>query len=171
MLLSLRKDEWFGNVKDDVLGGVVTSIALIPEVIGFAIIAGVNPITALFASVSTAVVTSFTGGRPGMVSAAAGSMALIMVSIIKNHGIEYMIAATVLTGIIQLVLGYLGIHKLMKFISKPVMLGFVNALAILIFMAQIQQLVNVTTMTYVVVGVSILFMFFYPKFLRVFPQR
>ncbi|UDM74598.1 SulP family inorganic anion transporter [Vagococcus fluvialis] len=169
MLLSLRKDEWFGNIKNDMLGGIVTAIALIPEVIGFAIIAGINPITALFASVSTSIVTSFTSGRPGMVSAAAGSMALIMVSIIKDHGIEYMIAATILTGVIQLILGYLGIHKLMKFISKPVMLGFVNALAILIFMAQIQQLVNVTTITYVVVGGSILLMFFLPKIFKSIP--
>ncbi len=88
----------------------------------------------------TIIVTSVTGGRPGMVSAAAGSMALVMVTLIKNYGIEYMIAATILTGIIQLVLGYLGIQKFMKFIPKPVMLGFVNALALLIFIAQIQQL-------------------------------
>lgn len=133
MLLSIKRDEWLGNVKNDLLGGLVTAVALIPEVIGFAIIAGVNPMTALFASVITAIVTSLTGGRPAMMSAAAGSMALVMVVLIKNHGIEYMIAATILTGVFQLLFGYLGIHKLMRFISKPVMMGFVNALALLIF--------------------------------------
>lgn len=98
MLLSIKRDEWLGNVKNDLLGGLVTAVALIPEVIGFAIIAGVNPMTALFASVITAIVTSLTGGRPAMMSAAAGSMALVMVVLIKNYGIEYMIAATILTG-------------------------------------------------------------------------
>ena len=113
MILQFNKNEWFGNIKNDILGGLVTSVALIPEVIGFAIIAGVNPMTALFASFGTLTVTSITGGRPAMVSAAAGSMALVMVTLIKTHGLEYMIAATILTGIIQLILGYLGIHQLM----------------------------------------------------------
>ncbi|EAD9527562.1 SulP family inorganic anion transporter, partial [Listeria monocytogenes] len=169
MLISFNKNEWLGNIKNDILGGLVTSIALIPEVIGFAIIAGVNPITALFASVTTAIVTSITGGRPAMVSAAAGSMALVMVTLIKNHGLEYMIAATILTGIIQLILGYLGIHKLMKYISKPVMLGFVNALAILIFLAQVQQLGNKNLATYVMVGATILIMYIFPKISKSFP--
>lgn len=169
MLLSLRKDEWFGNIKNDVLGGLVTSIALIPEVIGFAIIAGINPITALFASVITIVVTSVTGGRPGMVSAAAGSMALVMVTLIKNYGVEYMIAATILTGIIQLTLGYLGIQKFMKFIPKPVMLGFVNALALLIFIAQIQQLGGKNSWTYIMVLVTIAMMYLIPKMTKVIP--
>ncbi len=169
MLISLKKEEWFGNIKNDILGGLVTSIALIPEVIGFAIIAGVNPITALFASVTTAIVTSITSGRPAMVSAAAGSMALVMVTLIKNHGIEYMVAATILTGILQLALGYLGVHKLMKFISKPVMLGFVNALAILIFLAQVQQLGNKNIFTYVMVGISIVLMYMIPKLSKEIP--
>lgn len=169
MLISFNKDEWLGNVKNDILGGVVTSIALIPEVIGFAIIAGVNPITALFSSVTTATVTSITGGRPGMISAAAGSMALVMVTLIKNYGLEYMIAATILTGIIQLILGYLGIHKLMKFISKPVMLGFVNALAILIFLAQVQQLGNKNIPTYFMVVITITIMYVLPKISKAIP--
>ncbi len=169
MLISLKKEEWFGNIKNDILGGLVTSIALIPEVIGFAIIAGVNPITALFASVTTAIVTSITSGRPAMVSAAAGSMALVMVTLIKNHGIEYMVAATILTGILQLALGYLGVHKLMKFISKPVMLGFVNALAILIFLAQVQQLGNKNIFTYIMVGISIVLMYMIPKLSKAIP--
>lgn len=169
MLISFKKNEWFGNIKNDILGGMVTSIALIPEVIGFAIIAGVNPIAALFASVTTAIVTTITGGRPGMVSAAAGSMALVMVSLIKSHGLDYMIMATVLTGVIQLLMGYLGVHKLMKFISKPVMLGFVNALAILIFLAQIQQLGSKNLATYIMVGITILLMYILPKISKAIP--
>ena len=169
MLLSFKRDEWLGNIKNDILGGLVTAISLIPEVIGFAIISGVNPITALFASVSTAIVTSITGGRPAMTSAAAGSMALIMVSVIKNHGIEYMIAATILTGVIQLLLGYLGIHQLMKFISRPVMAGFVNALAILIFTAQIKQLGQQNLATYTIVILSIIVMFVFPRLTTIVP--
>lgn len=169
MILQFNKNEWFGNIKNDILGGLVTSIALIPEVIGFAIIAGVNPMTALFASVTTLTVTSITGGRPAMVSAAAGSMALVMVTLIKTHGLEYMIAATILTGIIQLILGYLGIHQLMKFISKPVMLGFVNALAILIFLAQVQQLDNKNLATYGMVGGTIALMYLLPRITKAIP--
>lgn len=169
MLLSFNKDEWLSNIKNDILAGLVTSIALIPEVIGFAIIAGVNPITALFASVTTGLVVTLTGGRPAMVSAAAGSMALVMVTLIKNHGIEYMIAATILTGMIQLIFAYLGVHKLMKFISKPVMLGFVNSLAILIFIAQVQQLEHKNMATYLMVLISILVMYMLPKFVQSIP--
>lgn len=168
-MLRFQKNEWLGNAKNDVLGGLVTAIALIPEVIGFAIIAGVNPITALFASVTTITVTSVTGGRPAMVSAAAGSMALVMVSLTKNYGLSYMIAATILTGVIQLIFGYLGIHKLMKFISKPVMLGFVNALAIMIFMAQVQQLGNKNLATYLMVAITILLMYVVPRLTKAVP--
>lgn len=169
MLIAIKKEEWLGNIKNDILAGMVTSIALIPEVIGFALIAGVNPMTALFASVTTALVTSLTGGRPAMVSAAAGSMALVMVNLIKNHGIHYMVAATILTGIIQLVLGYLGIQKLMKFIPKSVMLGFVNALALLIFTAQIQQLLGSSLPAYLMVGLTIALMYTIPKVIKSVP--
>lgn len=169
MLFSIKKEEWLGNIKNDFFGGLVTAVALIPEVIGFAIIAGVNPIAALFASVTTAIVTSITGGRPAMTSAAAGSMALVMVVLIKNHGLEYMIAATILTGLLQLLFGYIGIHKLMKFISKPVMMGFVNALAVLIFISQVQQLGHVNKMTLLIVGATIAMMYVIPRFSRVMP--
>lgn len=169
MLFSIKKEEWLGNTKNDFFGGLVTAVALIPEVIGFAIIAGVNPIAALFASVTTAIVTSITGGRPAMTSAAAGSMALVMVVLIKNHGLEYMIAATILTGLLQLLFGYIGIHKLMKFISKPVMMGFVNALAVLIFISQVQQLGHVNKMTLVIVGATIAMMYLIPRVSRVIP--
>lgn len=168
-MIYLKKDDWFGQVKEDVFAGLVTAVALIPEVIGFAIILGVNPITALFASVLLCLITSFTSGRPAMVSAAAGSMALVMVSLVKDHGLSYMIAATILAGGIQLILGYLGIHRLMRFISKSVMLGFVNSLAILIFLAQVQQLANQTTATYIMALVTIVLMFSLPKWIKIVP--
>ncbi|MGY3766568.1 SulP family inorganic anion transporter [Vagococcus vulneris] len=169
MLISTNKKEWLGNVRNDIFGGLVTSVALIPEVIGFAILSGVNPITALFASVITIIVTSLTGGRPAMVSAAAGSMALVMVTLIKNYGIEYMVAATILTGGLQLFFGYLGIHRLMRFVSKPVMSGFVNALAILIFIAQIQQLMHVSFAAYVMTIFAIAVMYLFPYVTKLIP--
>lgn len=169
MLFSIKKEEWLGNGKNDFFAGLVSSIALLPEVVGFAIIAGVSPMTALFASATTILVISFTGGRPAMVSAAAGSMALVMAALIKSHGLEYMIAATVLTGIMQLVLGYLGIQRLMKFIPKTVMFGFVNALAILIFLAQIQQLPGQSLWTYSMVIITIMLIYGLPKVTKAVP--
>ncbi|MDF0478991.1 SulP family inorganic anion transporter [Vagococcus sp. PNs007] len=169
MLLSIKKEEWLGQVKNDFFAGLVSSIAILPEVIGFAIIAGVNPLTALFGSSIMMLVISFMGGRPAMVTAAAGSMAMVMVGLIKAHGIEYMLAATVLTGIFQLLLGYAGIHKLMRYISKTVMYGFVNALAIMIFMAQVQQLPGQSVLTFVMVGITILLMYVLPKVTTLVP--
>nr|WP_242596484.1 SulP family inorganic anion transporter [Enterococcus plantarum] len=149
--------------------GLVSSIAILPEVIGFAIIAGVNPISALFASAITLLVITFTGGRPAMVSAAAGSMALVIASLIESHGLHYMIAATILTGFIQLFLGYMGIHRLMRFIPQTVMFGFVNALAILIFLAQIQQLPNQSIWSYIMIVTTIILMYIIPKITKVVP--
>ncbi|MBO0446323.1 SulP family sulfate permease [Enterococcus sp. AZ170] len=169
MLFSIKKEEWIGNGKNDLFAGLVSSIAVLPEVVGFAIIAGVNPMTALFASATTILIISFTGGRPAMVSAAAGSMALVMAALIKSHGLEYMIAATILTGIMQLVLGYLGIQRLMKFIPKTVMFGFVNALAILIFLAQVQQLPGQSIWTYSMVIITIMLMYGLPKVTKAVP--
>ncbi|MBM7690564.1 sulfate permease [Enterococcus ureilyticus] len=169
MLFSIKKEEWIGNGKNDLFAGLVSSIAVLPEVVGFAIIAGVNPMTALFASATTILIISFTGGRPAMVSAAAGSMALVMAALIKSHGLEYMIAATILTGIMQLVLGYLGIQRLMKFIPKTVMFGFVNALAILIFLAQVQQLPGQSIWTYFMVIITIMLMYGLPKVTKAVP--
>lgn len=169
MLLEFKKSEWFGNVRNDIFAGLVSSIAILPEVIGFSIIAGVQPLIALFASAITLLVITFAGGRPGMVSAAAGSMALVLANLVTQHGLNYMIAATILTGIIQFILGYLGIHKLMRFISRPVMLGFVNALAILIFLAQIEQLPHQTMWSYLMMGLSIGLIYLLPKFIRIVP--
>ncbi|WP_430623882.1 SulP family inorganic anion transporter [Marinimicrobium locisalis] len=148
MLLHSTKADWFGNIRNDLLAGVVVALALIPEAIAFSIIAGVDPKVGLYASFCIAVVIAFVGGRPGMISAATGAMALLMVTLVKNHGLEYLLAATLLTGVLQIVAGYLKLGNLMSFVSKSVVTGFVNALAILIFMAQLPELTNVTWHVY-----------------------
>lgn len=169
MLFSLNKNEWFGNERRDFFAGLVSSVAILPEVIGFSIIAGVPPMSALLASAITILVITFTGGRPAMVSAAAGSMALVLAKLVESHGIQYMLAATILTGLLQLIFAYLGIHKLMAFIPKAVMFGFVNALAILIFMAQVQQLPAQTVAGWVMVIVSLFLIYLIPRFITVVP--
>lgn len=168
MLFSF-KNEWLGNERNDLFAGLVSSVAILPEVIGFAIIAGVHPLSAVFASAVTLLVITFTGGRPAMVSASAGSMALVLAGLIQAHGLSYMLAATILTGFLQFILGYLGIHKLMRFIPKTVMYGFVNALAILIFMAQVQQLPHQTLWSYGMIICSILLIYLLPKFITIVP--
>lgn len=147
-MLSNLKQTWFFNVKGDVLAGLVVALALIPEAIAFSIIAGVDPKIGLYASFSMAVVIAFAGGRPGMISAATGAMALLMVTLVKEHGLEYLLAATLLCGLFQIVAGYLRLGELMRFVSRSVVTGFVNALAILIFMAQLPELTNVTWHVY-----------------------
>ena len=169
MLFSIKKSEWLGNEQNDLFAGLVSSVAILPEVIGFAIIAGVHPLSAVFASAVTLLVITFTGGRPAMVSASAGSMALVLAGLIQAHGLSYMLAATILTGFLQFILGYLGIHKLMRFIPKTVMYGFVNALAILIFMAQVQQLPHQTLWSYGMIICSILLIYLLPKFITIVP--
>lgn len=169
MLVSFSKAEWLGNARKDFFAGLVSSVAILPEVIGFSIIAGVPPMTALFASAVTILVITFTGGRPAMVSAAAGSMALVLAKLVTSHGIEYMVAATILTGVLQVMFGYLGIHKLMAYIPQSVMHGFVNALAILIFLAQIQQLPNQSSASYVMVVLSVVLIYLIPRFITLVP--
>lgn len=139
MLGTLQRN-WFGNIRGDLLAGIVVALALIPEAIAFSIIAGVDPKVGLYASFSMAVIIAFTGGRPGMISAATAAMALLMVSLVKDHGLEYLLAATLLTGVLQIIAGYLKLGSLMRFVSRSVVTGFVNALAILIFMAQLPEL-------------------------------
>jgi SulP family sulfate permease len=139
MLKSIKQD-WLSNIRGDVLAGIVVALALIPEAIAFSIIAGVDPKVGLYASFCIAVVIAFVGGRPGMISAATGAMALLMVTLVRDHGLEYLLAATLLTGVIQIVFGYLKLGSLMRFVSRSVVTGFVNALAILIFMAQLPEL-------------------------------
>ncbi|WHY98630.1 SulP family inorganic anion transporter [Peribacillus simplex] len=164
------KQEWFGNVRGDVLSGIVVALALIPEAIAFSIIAGVDPMVGLYASFCIAIVISFVGGRPGMISAATGAMALVMVDLVKDHGLNYLLAATILTGLLQILLGVLKIGKLMKFIPKPVMTGFVNSLAILIFTAQLTHFVGETWIMYVMTAVSLAIIYLFPLITKIIPS-
>lgn len=133
------REEWFGNVKGDLLAGIVVCMALIPEAIGFSIVAGVDPMVGVYSSFCISLIISIFGGRTGMISAAAGAMALVLANLVKSHGIEYMLAATILTGGFQIILGFLKIGNLLKFIPKPVMIGFVNALGIMMFQSQLNH--------------------------------
>jgi SulP family sulfate permease len=162
-MLETIKQHWFSNVRADVLAGAVVAMALIPEAIAFSIIAGVDPKIGLYASFSIAVMIAFTGGRPGMISAATGATALLMVTLVRDHGLEYLLAATLLTGVIQIVCGYLRLGELMRFVSRSVVTGFVNALAILIFMAQLPELTGVTWHVYAMTaaGLGIIYLFPY----------
>ncbi|KAB2826056.1 SulP family inorganic anion transporter [Aliivibrio finisterrensis] len=157
------KIDWMSNIRGDLLAGIVVALALIPEAIAFSIIAGVDPKIGLYASFSISVVIAFTGGRSGMISAATGAMALLMVTLVKEHGLEYLLAVTVLTGVLQILAGYLKLGSLMRFVSRSVVTGFVNALAILIFMAQLPELTNVTWHVYAMTaaGLGIIYLFPY----------
>ena len=153
--------DWFGNAKNDLLAGTVVALALIPEAIAFSIIAGVDPKVGLYASFCIAVVTAIIGGRSGMISAATGAMALLMVTLVKEHGLQYLLAATLLTGVLQIIAGYLRLGSLMRFVSRSVVTGFVNALAILIFIAQLPELIDVTWHVYAMTlaGLGIIYLF------------
>lgn len=162
------KQEWFGNIKGDLLAGIVVCMALIPEAIGFSIVAGVDPMVGVYASFCISLMTAIFGGRPGLISAAAGATALVMASLVKSHGIEYMFAATILAGLIQIILGYLKIGNLMKFIPKPVMIGFVNALGIMMLQSQLDHFKgNFILIILGVLGVAIIYIF--PKINKVIP--
>lgn len=163
------KKEWFSNIKGDILAGIVVALALIPEAIAFSIIAGVDPMIGLYASFTMAVTIAFAGGRPGMISAATGAMALLMGPLVRDYGLDYLFAATILTGIIQILFGVFKVAKLMKFIPRAVMIGFVNSLAILIFMAQIPHFIGISNMTYVFVGITLLIVYIVPRFFRAIP--
>ena len=163
------KQQWFGNVRADILAGIVVGLALIPEALAFAFIVGVDPRVALYASFTIAVITSFVGGRPGLISAATGAMALVLVSLMADHGLQYVLAATILTGIIQLVLGGLGVANLMRFIPNSVMLGFVNALGIMIFITQMPYLLGSNSMAYVFAIVTLILVYAIPRFVTAIP--
>lgn len=172
MLKSVHQN-WFSNLRGDVLAGIVVALALVPEAIAFSIIAGVDPKVGLYASFCIAVIIAFVGGRPGMISAATGAMALLMVTLVKDHGLEYLLAATLLTGFLQIIMGVLKLGSLMRFVSRSVVTGFVNALAILIFMAQLPELTNVTWHVYAMTaaGLGIIYLFPYvPVIGRLLPS-
>ncbi|AQZ94913.1 SulP family inorganic anion transporter [Halopseudomonas phragmitis] len=162
-LIQSVRQNWFANIRGDLLAGLVVALALIPEAIAFSIIAGVDPKVGLYASFCIAVIIAFTGGRPGMISAATGAMALLMVTLVREHGLEYLLAATVLCGVLQIGAGYLKLGSLMRFVSRSVVTGFVNALAILIFMAQLPELIDVTWHVYAMTagGLAIIYLFPY----------
>ena len=169
MLKSLRQD-WLANVRNDLLAGLVVALALIPEAIAFSIIAGVDPKVGLYASFCIAVVISIVGGRPGMISAATGAMALVMVTLVKEHGLNYLLAATILTGLLQIVAGWINLGALMRFVSRSVVTGFVNALAILIFMAQLPELTNVSWHVYAMTAAGLGIIYLFPYVTKAVPS-
>ncbi|WP_258808363.1 SulP family inorganic anion transporter [Pseudidiomarina sp. CB1] len=172
-MMNTIRSQWLANIRGDVLAGIVVALALIPEAIAFSIIAGVDPKVGLYASFCIAVIIAFVGGRPGMISAATGAMALLMVTLVKEHGLEYLLAATLLTGVLQIIMGVLKLGDLMRFVSRSVVTGFVNALAILIFMAQLPELTNVTWHVYAMTaaGLGIIYLFPYvPKIGKLLPS-
>ncbi|HLR59112.1 MAG TPA: SulP family inorganic anion transporter [Pseudogracilibacillus sp.] len=168
-MVSKIKTEWFSNIRGDILSGIVVALALIPEAIAFSIIAGVDPMVGLYASFLIAVIISFAGGRPGMISAATGAMALLMAPLVREHGLDYLLAATILTGVIQVFFGIFKVARVMKFIPRAVMIGFVNALAILIFMAQVPHFIGISTMTYVFVAITLAIIYLIPRFIKTIP--
>ncbi|MEV8465917.1 SulP family inorganic anion transporter [Fluviibacterium sp. DFM31] len=162
--------EWLGNIRADLLAGLVVALALIPEAIAFSIIAGVDPKVGLYASFSIAVITAIVGGRPGMISAATAATAVLMVTLVRDHGLEYLLAATVLAGLLQIGAGMLKLGSVMRFVSRSVMTGFVNALAILIFLAQMPELTGVTWITYVMVAAGLAIIYLFPRITRAVPS-
>ena len=172
-MINLKKEEWFSNIRTDVLAGLVVGLALIPESIAFSAIAGVDPQVGLYASFCIAVSIAFFGGRPAMISAATGAMALLMITLVKDHGLQYLLAATILTGIIQVIAGFFKVAKLMRFVSQAVVYGFLNALAILIFVAQIPEInrMDSTGYLFILVGLIIIYLFPYiPKIGKAIPS-
>lgn len=163
------KNEWLGNIKGDLLAGIVVCMALIPEAIGFSIVAGVDPMVGVYASFCMSIIISIFGGRTGMISAAAGAMALVLASLVKGYGVQYMLAATILTGVFQIVLGYVKIGSLLKFIPKPVMIGFVNALGIMMFKSQLNHFKgNFVLLILAAIGIAIIYLL--PRLTKAVPS-
>lgn len=169
-LLQTVRREWLTNIPTEILSALLVALALIPEAIGFSIVAGVDPKVGLYASFSIACVTAIVGGRPAMISAATASTAVLMTTLVRDHGLQYLFAATVLMGLIQIVAGMLRLGLLMKFVSRSVMTGFVNALAILIFMAQLPQLMHVGWQTYAMVAAGLAIIYLFPLVTKIVPS-
>ncbi|TIX49667.1 SulP family inorganic anion transporter [Alteraurantiacibacter aquimixticola] len=166
---ALRRD-WLANPRKDILAGIVVALALIPEAIGFSIIAGVDPRVGLYASIAIAMVIAFTGGRPGMISAATAAVAVVVVPLVRDHGVEYLFAATILMGIFQGIAAIMRLDLLMQFVSRSVITGFVNALAILIFMAQLPELIGVPFITYPLIAGALAIIYLLPKLTTAVPS-
>lgn len=169
MQLSTIREDWFPNVRADTLAGITVALALIPEAVAFSIIAGVDPMVGLYASFCIAVVTAFAGGRPAMISAATGAMAVLMVTLVANHGIEYLFAVTVLTGLIQLLFGALNFARFIAFVPQSVITGFVNALAIVIFMAQLPHIVGGSWQVFAMIGGTLAIIYGLPRITKAVP--
>jgi len=164
------KNDWFSNVRGDMLAGLVVALALIPEAIAFSIIAGVDPKVGLYASFSIAVISAFAGGRPGMISAATAATAVLMVTLVKVYGLQYLLATTILAGFFQIMAGFFRLGSLMRFVSKSVLTGFVNALAILIFLAQLPELIGVPNLTYGMLILGLLIIYLLPRITNIIPS-
>lgn len=170
MIKSSYYRQWFSNPRRDVIAGAVVALALIPEAIAFSIIAGVDPQVGLYASFCIAVVTAFVGARPGMISAATGAMALLMVTLVKEHGLHYLLAATLLTGVLQIVAGAFKLGSVMRFVSRSVVIGFVNALAILIFLAQLPEFKGQGLLMYAMVAAGLAIIYLLPRLTKAVPS-
>lgn len=168
-MIDILKREWLTQPLQNILAGIVVSLALIPEVIAFSVIAGVDPMVGLYASFVIAVVIAFTGGRSAMISAAAGAIALLVFSLVKEYGIDYLFAATILMGILQVIFGFLKVGNLLKYIPNTVMIGFVDSLAILIFTSQLQHIFNISGVTYIFTVATIVIVYVLPKFFTKVP--
>ncbi|GAA1127584.1 SulP family inorganic anion transporter [Citricoccus alkalitolerans] len=164
--LTLRRPGW---LKTEVLSGLVVGLALIPEAIAFSLIAGVDPAVGLFAAAIMAISISFLGGRPAMISAATAATALVIAPVVVSHGVEYLFATVILAGILQVAMGLLGVAKLMRFIPRSVMTGFVNALAILMFLSQLPDLMDVPWLVYVLVALGLALIFLFPLLTKAVP--
>lgn len=167
-MFSTYKNDWFGNIRGDILAGIVVCLALFPEVTGFMIAAGVDPIKGVYATFFITATAAFFGARTGMISAAAGSVALVLAGLVAAHGTQYLLAATILAGMFQILLGFLKIGNLMKYIPKPVMYGFVNGLGLLMFKAQIQHFTSALILP-VLGAFGILIIILFPKITKKIP--
>ena len=173
MTVQSYRTQWFTSPAEagrDILAGLVVALALIPEAIGFSIISGVDPRVGLYASVAIAIVISFTGGRPAMISAATAAVAVVVTPLVREHGVDYLFAATILMGVIQIAAGLLRLDLVMQFVSRSVITGFVNALAILIFMAQLPQLTGVTWHSYAMVAAGLAIIYLLPRVTKAVPS-
>lgn len=170
MIHTSARQEWLSNIRGDILAGLVVALALIPEALAFSVIAGVDPQVGLYAAFSIAVVTAIAGGRPGMISAATGAVALLLTSLVKDHGVQYVFAAGIVAGALQIGAGLLRLGGLMRFVSRSVITGFINALAILIFMAQLPELTNAPNAVYVLVAAGLAIIYLFPRLTKAIPS-
>ncbi|MGQ2991076.1 MAG: SulP family inorganic anion transporter [Brevundimonas sp.] len=169
-VIASARQQWLASPRRDLLAGTVVALALIPEAIAFSLIAGVDPAVGLYASVVIAVTIAFVGGRPAMISAATGAMALLMVTLVRDHGLEYLFAASILCGVIQIGIGLLKLGRYIRFVSRSVMTGFVNSLAILIFLAQMPELIGRGWATYALVAAGLAIIYGLPRLTKAVPS-